>query len=65
MHYAFNVWLNNRLIDTVFYNSMPTKTIKASIEDAYQSLVDHAGYDSNIKVTWPKGQTVNKTKKDK
>ena len=62
--FAFNVWLNNKLIDTVFYSSLPARTIKASIEDIYNSLVNHDGYDSNIKVTWPKGQTVNK-KKDK
>ena len=53
--FAFNVWLENRLIDTVFYDA-PTKTIAEKIDYVKRSLIVHGGYDPAIRVTWPKGQ---------
>lgn len=43
---AFNVYLNKRLIDTVFYD----KNAIVSVDDVYNSLVNHDGYDSRIVV---------------
>lgn len=40
---AYDVYLNKKLIDTVFYNDY-------SVEDVKKSLVDHDGYDSGIVV---------------
>ena len=53
----FNVWLHGKLVDTVSY-SMGKSTIAAAVEDTRRSLIDHDGYDPEIKVTWPKGQRV-------
>jgi len=41
---AFNVYLNNKLIDTVFYS----KSANVTIEEVYDSLVNHDGYDHRI-----------------
>lgn len=59
--FAFNVWLNNRLIDTVFYSIGKSETIVDAVESVRNSLINHDGYDSAIKVTWPKGQRITKT----
>ena len=59
--FAFNVWLNNRLIDTVFYSVNKSETIVDAVESVRNSLINHDGYDSGIKVTWPKGQRITKT----
>jgi len=42
---AFNVSLNGKWIDTVFYNDGITK------EEVKESLINHDGFDHNIKVT--------------
>ena len=41
---AWNVSLNRKRIDTVFYNADISK------EDVKKSLIDHDGYDSGIKL---------------
>jgi hypothetical protein len=43
---AFNVYLNGRLIDTVFYS----KGTNVTADDVRRSLIDHDGYDSRIVV---------------
>jgi hypothetical protein len=43
---AFNVYLNNKLIDTVFY----TKSSKETCDDVKRSLVNHDGYNPRIVV---------------
>jgi hypothetical protein len=43
---AFNVYLNGKLIDTVFYSDSSNETC----EDVKRSLVNHDGYDSAIVV---------------
>ena len=53
---AFNVSLNGKNIDTVFYSSMHSDTIVEACERVRKSLIDHDGYDPEIKITWPKGQ---------
>ena len=59
--FAFNVWLNRRLIDTVFYSVSRFETIVDAVERVRHSLINHDGYSSEIKVTWPKGQRITKT----
>lgn len=59
--FAFNVWLGNKQIDTVFYQVSARNTIKDAILDVRRSLINHDGYDSEIKVTWPKGQRITET----
>jgi hypothetical protein len=44
MSQAFNVYLNGKKIDTVFYGNVPVDE-----EDVRQSLIED-GYDSNIVV---------------
>jgi hypothetical protein len=44
MQEAFNVYLNNKRIDTVHYQDDFTA------EEVKRSLISHDGYDSNIKV---------------
>jgi hypothetical protein len=44
---AFNVWKGRKLIDTVFYAASSTETK----DDVYRSLVNHDGYDPDIRVT--------------
>lgn len=39
---AFNVYLNGKLIDTVFYAGTD------SADDVKKSLIDHEGYDFRI-----------------
>ena len=41
---AWNVYLNNRIINTVFY------TATCDRDYVYDGLVNHDGYDSRIKV---------------
>lgn len=57
---AFNVWLNNRLIDTVFQTMGKNETISEARESVRKSLIDHDGYDPDIRVTWPKGQRLTR-----
>lgn len=59
--YAFNVWKENKIIDTVFYD-IGKQTIKDALENVHRSLVSHDGYSQDIRVTWPKGQKVNRKK---
>lgn len=54
---AFNVWLGNKMIDTVFFDA-GGKTIAEKIDYVKRSLINHDGYNPGIKVTWPKGQRV-------
>lgn len=56
---AFNVWCNGRKIDTVF--SSDTGTIAERCEAVRRSLINHDGYPSDIRVTWPRGQRVTRT----
>ena len=58
--YKFNVWLNNRLVDSVFYSVSEGETIAQAVENVRRSLVAHDGYTPEIKVTWPKGQRITK-----
>lgn len=44
---SFNVYLNGRKIDTIFYSSNATVTK----EDVKRSLINHDGYDFRIVVT--------------
>lgn len=48
----FNVWLNNKLIDSVFYTV--NGTVQERIEYVRTSLINHDGYDPGIKVTRPR-----------
>ena len=43
---AFNVYLNGRLIDTVFY----IKSSKETCDEVKRSLVNHDGYNPEIVV---------------
>ena len=47
-HTAFNVRLNGRLIDTVFYSTDGGAKIAA--EEVRRGLVNHDGYDPRITV---------------
>lgn len=47
---AWDVYLNGRLIDTVFYNDKCDGGAKIVAADVKQSLVDHDGYSPNIVV---------------
>lgn len=58
--FAFNVWLNNRLIDTVFYSVGKTETREEAVDSVRKSLIKHDGYPHDIKVTWPKGQRLTR-----
>lgn len=44
---VFNVYLNKKRINTVFYND----GIKVDKDEVYKSLVNHDGYESGIKIT--------------
>ncbi len=57
--FAFNVWHGPKLIDTVF--SCMFGTIPESVESVRRSLINHDGYPSDIRVTWPKGQRVTRS----
>ena len=59
--FAFNVWLNGKMIDTVFYSLNKSETIAESVENVRRSLINRDGYSSDIRVTWPKGQRVTET----
>ena len=59
--FAFNVRLNGKTINTVFYGKLPQKTIVESCADVRNSLINHDCYDCGISVTWPKGQRVTDT----
>ena len=45
-HQAWNVYLNGKLIDTVFYSA----SAKVDAEEVRRSLVNHDGYDARIVV---------------
>lgn len=62
MQYAFNVRLNGKLINTVFYTL--SGTIAEQCESVRLSLINHDGYDPNIRIVWPKGQRVTETSYD-
>ena len=47
---AWNVYLNGKLIDTVFFSSNCDGGAKITQEDVYDSLVNHDGYNPNIVV---------------
>jgi hypothetical protein len=47
---TFDVILNRKVIDTVFYTFARKQTRAELEEDIYRSLVGHDGYDSGIKV---------------
>lgn len=44
----FNVYLKTKLIDSVFYNH------HADRKEIYNSLVNHDGYDPNIRIVKPR-----------
>lgn len=44
---SFNVYLNGRRIDTIFYS----KNANVNTEDVKRSLINHDGYDFRIVVT--------------
>ena len=44
---AFNVYLNKKRIDAVFYSN----NVKVDKNEVYQSLVNHDGYEPGIKIT--------------
>jgi hypothetical protein len=44
VHQAWNVYLNGKLIDTVFF------TRDMSADDVKRSLIGHDGYDSRITI---------------
>ena len=46
MHQPFNVYLNGKLIDTVFYSA----SAKVDADEVKRSLINHDGYDGGIKV---------------
>jgi hypothetical protein len=48
---AFNVRLNGKLIDTVFYTPSKGETAKEAVENTRRSLINHDGYDAGIVVT--------------
>ena len=54
---AFNVYKGTRLIDTVFYS----KGVKVDRVEVKRSLVNHDGYDADIRVTKAR-QKKNKAK---
>ena len=56
--FSFNVWLDGKMIDTVFQSIGKKQTIAEAIEDVRKSLISHDGYSPSIRVTWPKGQRV-------
>lgn len=58
--FAFNVWLGNKRIDTIFYDA-PGKSISEKIDYIKTSLIKHDCYDPVIKVTWTKGQRITET----
>lgn len=58
--FAFNVWLDNKLMDTVFYDS-GGKTIAEKCDYVKRSLIGHDGYSPDIRVTWPKSQRITET----
>jgi hypothetical protein len=49
---AFNVYLNGKLIDTVFYSA----SAKVDADEVRRSLINHDGYDSGIKVVRSRGK---------
>lgn len=56
--FSFNVWLDNKLIDTVFSTVAKTQKIKDAVESTRLSLINHDDYNPRIAVTWPKGQRI-------
>ena len=58
--FAFNVWLEHKKIDTVFYSMNKTETIGGALMSVRESLINHDGYSPLIRVTWPKGQRVTR-----
>lgn len=47
---AYNVRLNGKLIDTVFYTPSKGETVKEAEENTRRSLINHDGYDAGIVV---------------
>lgn len=48
---TYNVRLNGKLIDTVFYSAYATSGKDMTPDEVKQSLVEHDAYDENIKVS--------------
>lgn len=48
---SWNVWLNGKLIDIIFGNAYCDGGAPITCEDQKNSLINHDGYDSGIKVT--------------
>lgn len=48
---SWNVYLNGKLIDIVFGNKYCDGGAFITCEDTKNSLINHDGYDSRIKVT--------------
>jgi hypothetical protein len=48
---AFNVFLGRRKIDTVYRDVLPGQTLAEAADDVRRGLVDHDGYDPDIRVT--------------
>jgi hypothetical protein len=49
-HFAFDVYLRGKKIDTVFYSYPENYDYKEAKEEVKKSLIEHDGYDSQIKV---------------
>ncbi len=47
---AWDVYLNNKLIDTVFYDAKCDGGATVTADDVRRSLIDHDGYDARIVV---------------
>ena len=45
---AYDVYLNGKLIDTVFWNKTCDGGGKITVDDVKQSLINHDGYNPNI-----------------
>jgi hypothetical protein len=58
---AFNVRLNGKLIDTVFYTPSKGETNAEAIENTRRSLINHDGYDSGIVVNMRRRTAVQRS----
>ena len=50
---AFDVFLNGKQIDTVFWNNRADGGAVITADDVKKSLIDHDGYDPRIEVKGP------------
>jgi hypothetical protein len=58
---AYNVRLNGKLIDTVFYTPSKGETVKEAEDTTRRSLIEHDGYDGGIVVRQARKRTARKT----